>query len=258
VWEEAEIARSRLDAELHGGLGDEHYLANYNNCGRYLTPQLDTPYSLEYAFALVGSIEGRTVLDYGCGDGQNCLILAAKGARVKAIDISPDLIAIAKRRMAVNGLTGKVEFIIGSAYEVPVPEASVDLVLGIAILHHLDLESASKEVWRVLKPGGRAIFVEPVRSLRIIRWIRALIPYRAPDVSPFERPLTDRELRGFGARFSGMRLKPFVLVTSSLLRLIGPLHRLLGKRALHFDAAALEKLAFLRHLASLRVVELTK
>ena len=45
------------------------------------------------------------------------------------------------------------------------PDASVDVVFGIAILHHLDLPQAAREVWRILKPGGRAIFQEPVRNL---------------------------------------------------------------------------------------------
>ena len=165
---------------------------------------------------------------------------------------------IAKSRIAVNRLDERVEFVVGSAYEVPVPDASVDVVFGIAILHHLDLPQAAREVWRILKPGGRAIFQEPVRNLKLIRWIRSLIPYQAPDVSPFERPLTDSELEEFGARFSSLRSKPFVLVTTSALNLFAPVRNLLGEPAQRADMALLRRVPWLRNLASVRVLELTK
>lgn len=257
-WEKAEVVRSGIEASLAGPRDDAQFLANHNNCGRYLSPPADTSYFLEYAYHLLGDVAGKTVVDYGCGDGENCLVLATRGARVKAVDISPDLIEIAKRRIAVNGLESRVEFIVGSAYEIPVPDASVDVVFGIAILHHLDLAQAAQEVWRILKPGGRAIFQEPTRNLKIIRWIRSLVPYQAPDVSPYERPLTDSELEEFGARFSRYQSKPFTLVTTSLISLFGPLQRLLGERAQRADMVLLRRIRWLRNLAAVRVLELTK
>lgn len=257
-WEQAEVVRSSIEARLAGPRKESQFLADHNNCGRYMSPPGDTSYPLEYAYHLLGDVAGKTVVDYGCGDGENCLVLAARGAHVKAVDISPDLIGIAKRRIAVNRLDERVEFIVGSAYEVPVSDASVDLVFGIAILHHLDLPQAAREVWRILKPGGRAIFEEPVRNLKLIRWIRSLIPYQAPDVSPFERPLTDSELADFGAQFSSYRSKPFILVTTSVLNLFAPLQNLLGESAQRVDMALLRRIPWLRNLAAVRVIELTK
>jgi SAM-dependent methyltransferase len=67
----------------------------------------------------------------------------------------------------------------------------VDVVFGIAILHHLDLDLAAREVRRVLKKGGRAIFQEPVRNSKFVRRIHSLIPYHARFPS---RPLIDVEL----------------------------------------------------------------
>ena len=49
---------------------------------------------------------------------------------------------------------------------------------------------------RVLKPGGRAVFKEPVRASRLLRLARAFVPYRRSDVSPFERPLTLADVEG--------------------------------------------------------------
>jgi ubiquinone/menaquinone biosynthesis C-methylase UbiE len=51
-----------------------------------------------------------------------------------------------------------VEYIIGSAHDVPLPDDSVDVVFGMAILHHLDLESSAREVKRVLRKGGAQSF----------------------------------------------------------------------------------------------------
>src|SRR5262249_22074340 len=133
---------------------------------RYMAPPADTCYPLEYAYHLLGDARGKQVLDYGCGDGIHALTLARRGARVKSLDISPELIAIARRRLHINGIDASVEFIVGSAHEIPLPDESVDVVFGIAILHHLDLALSAREVYRVLKPGGRAIFQEPVRNSR--------------------------------------------------------------------------------------------
>jgi len=84
-------------------------------------------------------VRGKTVLEYGCGDGINTVALARRGARVKAVDISPELISIARQRLAANRITADVEYIVGSAHDLPLPDSSVDIVFGIAILHHLDL-----------------------------------------------------------------------------------------------------------------------
>jgi len=80
---------------------------------------------------------------------------------------------------------------VSSGDELPIPSDSVDVVLGAAILHHLDPDLSSREVWRGLRHGGRAIFLEQVRTSRVLGILRRLIPYRAPDVSPLERSLTD-------------------------------------------------------------------
>jgi SAM-dependent methyltransferase len=133
----------------------------------------------------------------------------------------------------------------------------VDVVFGIAILHHLDLELVAGEVHRVLKPGGRAIFQEPVRNSKVIRFLRSLIPYRAPDISPFERPLTDAELAHFARRFSSARSKAFTLPFINAAMLIPKIRRnpdwLYG-----LDARLLARFPFLRHYASVRVIELVK
>lgn len=251
--ERAEVARSAAEASH---FDDSNLLSP--DLKRYLDPPADTVYPLEYSFHLLGDARGLTVLEYGCGDGENTVALAARGAgRVLSLDISPDLIEIARRRLAVNGVGADVEFVVGSAHDVPLADESVDVVFGIAILHHLDLGLAAREVKRVLRPGGRAVFQEPVRSSALMRAARKLIPYKPPDLSPFERPLTDRELEQFAEGYTSFRSKSFLLPTTSVLNLL-PVARAHYARLLRWDAALLRRLPALNYYAGIRVVEMVK
>src|ERR1700719_193915 len=81
----AEIARSASEASKFVFNGIDHAKAE-----RYLDPCANTPYPLEYAFHLLGDIRNKTVVDLGCGTGENMVPLAMRGANVIGIDISPD------------------------------------------------------------------------------------------------------------------------------------------------------------------------
>src|SRR5437764_3212090 len=67
---------------------------------RYARPPADTPYFLEYSFYSLGDVRGKTVLDYGCGAGENATVLSMLGANTVGVDLSPDLIALAEQRLA--------------------------------------------------------------------------------------------------------------------------------------------------------------
>jgi SAM-dependent methyltransferase len=253
AWERAEIARSSIEATL---TPDAELRSGPFTLARYQAPPAETPYPLEYAYHLLGAVDGQRVLDYGCGSGANTVLLANRGAHVWAVDLSEDLIRLGQRRMAVNGRAGGAQFLVGSAHQLPLPDRSVDVVFGIAILHHLDLALVSKEVHRVLKPGGRAIFKEPVRNSALVRFLRSLIPYRAPDVSPYERPLTDHELRAFAAPFSAVRARAFGLPFVAAGQLIPWVeHRM--DAIYRADAWLLRRFPRLAHFAGIRVIELT-
>lgn len=254
-WERAEVERSAEEA-AHINLAD--LIVEEKHVRRYVDPPADTCYPLEYTCHLLGDVRGKTVLEYGCGDGSNTLFLARYGANLKALDISPELIGVARRRLYANHVAADVEFIVGSAHELPLPDESVDVVYGIAILHHLDLALSAREVRRVLRKGGRAIFMEPVRNSAFIRFLRRLIPYQAPGVSPYERPLTDKELETYAADFSSYRAKAFVLPTTNLLNLVPPLHRRFLDTCYRMDAALLNRIPSLGYFAVVRVVEMVK
>lgn len=253
-WEQAEISRSEFEA-LH--TPPERLIADEHNVVRYLNPPRNTVYPLEYSYSLLGDVSGRTILDFGCGSGENSLLLARRGAHVIGVDISTALLSLASRRLGLNGLGDAAQFVVGSAHDLPLPDNSVDGVLGIAILHHLDLEAAAAEVRRVLKPGAVAIFQEPVRDSAVVRSVRKLIPYRAPDVSPFERPLTTAELKSFAKGFVVEAWRAFLLPFVSLVQVVPALHPYLHP-AYRLSNRVLTAAPALDRFGGIRVIALRK
>jgi SAM-dependent methyltransferase len=255
AWESAEITRSGVEARLtrHATGGR----LNDRTVRRYRNPPAETWYPLEYAYHLLGDVHGQRVVDFGCGSGANSVHLALRGAALAGLDISESLIRLARERLEANGVERTSRFVVGSAHDTPFADDSVDVVFGIAILHHLDLALVAREVHRILKPGGRAIFQEPVRNSAILRGLRRLIPYRAPDISPYERPLRDDEVQAFGRRFTSMRVKAFTLPFVKLAMFV-PRIRKSPDWWYGVDARLLARFPFLRSYASIRVIELTK
>jgi ubiquinone/menaquinone biosynthesis C-methylase UbiE len=190
---------------------------------RYRNPPADTPFELEYAFHLLGDVQGKTVLDFGCGTGENIVPLAERGARVIGMDISPDLIALARKRLNDAGLEARLE--VGSAYDTGLPDESVDVVFCIALIHHLDIARVVTEMRRILVPGGAVILQEPVRFSRVYSFLRGLLPAHE-DISEFEHPLTREELRIVTDSFKLQERRyfrlPFVPLVRQFLASAGP------------------------------------
>ncbi len=199
----------------------------------------------------------RVVLDYGCGNGENSLPLVKRGARVIGLDVSEDLLALARQRLALHGVRDRAVFTAASAHDIPLPDNSVDAVMGIAILHHLDLALAAREIRRVLKPGGLAIFQEPVRNSRLLRVLRGMIPYRSEEVSDYERPLTDPELREFASGFRDYQSRAFSLPFINLAQVVPPLRRFIHG-LYRMDGAILKRTRILDDYAGIRVVCMIK
>jgi SAM-dependent methyltransferase len=197
------------------------------------------------------------VLDLGCGGGQNASILASRGAHVFAMDISPDLLDLAARRAELDGRTAAITTVCSTAHAIPLPGESVDLVFGSAILHHLDLDRTAQELYRVLKPGGRAVFKEPIRNSRTIAFLRRLIPYQGPGISPYERPLRLDEIERFAARFSFGRHREFQFPMVALAR-VARLPQRMVNRLRHWEGAVIDRWPATACLGGVMVFEITK
>jgi SAM-dependent methyltransferase len=252
-WERAETARSRAEAAQKQALRP----TPPSVLRRYAAPAADTLVPLEYLYHLVGDIGGQHVLDYGCGDSFDTTLLATRGARVYALDLSVELLQHATRQAVHDGVRKSVHILCGSAHAVPLPDACMDLVVGNAVLHHLDLAAASAEVYRLLRPGGRAIFREPIRQSRLLRALRPLIPYRQPNVSPYERPLLRSEIDAFCRPFECVRQREFMLPFVQLAKILGA-SKALDARLVALDGRLLASHPWLRTYATVTVFELRK
>jgi arsenite methyltransferase len=102
--------------------------------------------------------EGETVLDLGSGAGADVLISASRvGATGKAIglDMTDEMLALARANAAAAGVTN-VEFVKGYLEEIPLPDASVDVVISNCVINLAgDKQRVLAEAARVLRPGGR-------------------------------------------------------------------------------------------------------
>ena len=109
-------------------------------------------------FALGALRPGDVVLDLGCGAGFDAFVAAltvGPSGRVAGVDLSPEMLAVAERGRAAAGLS-TVEFRQADAEALPYPDASFDVALSNGVLNLIpDKPAALRDVFRVLKPGGR-------------------------------------------------------------------------------------------------------
>jgi ubiquinone/menaquinone biosynthesis C-methylase UbiE len=95
------------------------------------------------------------ILVVGCGTGGNSCYLANRyGCTVVGIDISEHMVVHAQERAESLGLTDRVTFQVGDAYDLEFPDASFDAVLTVFVSQFLDPHRAYPDFLRVLKPGG--------------------------------------------------------------------------------------------------------
>jgi 8-oxo-dGTP diphosphatase len=113
---------------------------------------------------LAGLEAGDRVLDLGCGPGESAFGMAERveGLRVTGLDYSPTMIRIARARRSVDPAGGLVDLVRGDAMDLPFADGSFDGVTGHSFLYLVpDAARVLAEVKRVLRPGRRAVFLEP-------------------------------------------------------------------------------------------------
>jgi SAM-dependent methyltransferase len=148
------------------------------------------------------------ILELGCGTGYFTRELAKLNIHITAIDISPDLIEEARKEVTY----GRVDFQIQNAYQMTYENDLFDAVVGSSVLHHLEIEKAVYEIYRVLKPGGQIAFTEPnmlnpqIALQKNISWLKRRMG-DSPDETAFFRWKLKKQLQMAG--FEKIQVTPF-------------------------------------------------
>lgn len=167
--------------------------------GRWITKEL-------------GSLDGLKVLELGSGAGEGAVYFATKGGVVTATDISPGMLEVASKLAAKYDV--EIQTAVCSADDLSIfDDETFDLVYGANLLHHVVIEDAIKEVHRVLRPGGRAAFWDPVHYNPVINLYRSM----ATEVRTIdEHPLRIADIRLMKQTFGHTKFK-FTWLTSLLV-----------------------------------------
>jgi SAM-dependent methyltransferase len=160
------------------------------------------------------------VLEYGCSTGEKAHELSAVARSVHGIDISDVAIEHANARFSSSA----VRYQVMDASKMTFQDCQFDLVFGSGIIHHLDTERSAREIARVLRPGGRAVFWEPLGSNPMINLYRRCTPgARTAD----EHPLLKRDLDIIQTCFGKLEVSHYGLTS---LAVVGIRHSSFGER----------------------------
>ena len=183
---------------------------------------------------------GKKVLEIGCGTGEFTRRITSSEADITAIDISPDLLKIAQE----NVPNLNVKFYKQNVGKLGFEDGSFEIVIGSSILHHLNLKPAIKEIYRVLRSGGRIVFTEP-NMLNPQIWLERNIPIirRLTNNSPDETAFIRWELRNglIAVGFKNVSIRPFDFLHPMTPRMLIPFITSIGNRV--------EKIPLVREIA---------
>lgn len=201
----------------------------------------------------LGDLRGKRVLEYGCGMGKAAVALARSGAQVSAFDLSPASVEVTRARLDANGVQADV--IVAAGEALPYADEAFDIVVGESVLHHLDSRFGAPELHRVVAPGGRVAFGEPMGMNPALTFAREHLPYRHKAQRGADRPLTYDDIHAWGERFSQFDYREVQLL-SMAERLFGYHRRLEWAR--HADAALLGRWPALRRFCRYVCMTMTK
>lgn len=123
--------------------------------------QVCTAPEMRYITKRLGNIEGKSLLDVGCGLGEASVYFALLGADVTSSDLSPGMLDATARLAQANGVTVKRHIASAEDMQLP-PEAKFDIIYAGNLLHHVDVEETISRIVPHLATGGVLVTWDPL------------------------------------------------------------------------------------------------
>jgi ubiquinone/menaquinone biosynthesis C-methylase UbiE len=185
---------------------------------------------------------GRSLLEVGCGIGTDLVRFAQGGAICTGVDLSQTAIDLARKNVDLHGL--RATLLTGNGEALTLPDASFDIVYAHGVLQYTaDAAQLVRECHRVVKPGGRGIFMvynrhgwlnlmsklmkvdlehgdAPVLTLFTIDEFRRLLaPFREVEIVPERFPVVSKLHKGWKAKlYNGVFVGAFNALPRPLVR----------------------------------------
>ena len=211
----------------------------------------------EWAYSALRELKGRRILEIGPGLGQDTVALAERGADLTVIDISEPGLAVARQAVERVDLLDRCRFERRDAQVSGFPESHFDGIFARGVTMHVDLQPFLAEMSRILRPGGRAVFIDPLKYHPIVNLYRLSVS-SCKDSAPVYRSI--REMKRGARYFSKFDHRVFYL--NSVLALVfrgrPALYERLAKPLQRIDKLTLATLPFLRPFAWTAVIVYTR
>ncbi len=164
---------------------------------------------MRYIRQVLGDLNGRTLLDVGCGLGEASVYFALLGAEVTATDISPGMCATARRLAEHNGV--RISTHVSAAEDFGLPDnCKFDVIYTGNLLHHVNIAATMPRLLRHLRPNGMFLSWDPVTYNPVINiYRRRAMQVRTMD----EHPLRLCDIRLIRSCFSESHTRWFWLTT---------------------------------------------
>ena len=149
------------------------------------------------------------ILDYGCGVGSSTeKVIRFNPKKITGIDISE--VSIKKAINKAKELEIDVEYCVDNCEKTKFKNSSFDIVYGMGILHHLQIDKCLDEIHRLLKPNGTLVFIEPLGTNPLINLYRKFTPNsRSKD----EHPLIAKDLNYINKKFDKTNIQYYGFLT---------------------------------------------